>query len=283
MSASNTNNVFVLAASETGELSRLETVNLAVTGRQPLGTTPSGMGLNSDGSRLLVACSDLNAAAIVDITGPRSRLEGFIPTGAYPTLAFGLPAGRMGVLNGKAPASALFVDIPDEPGLDALSRQVVENAAYRDEKPVDENEVTSGAVRAGGPIRHVLYIVKESLDPAKFGTATPNQDKLAKEFVRLNNFYVNSDGAGDGHNWATAAIASDYTQRMWPNGAGGRRRTYDYEGQEPANAPPAGYIWTAAGQAGISMRNYGYFVDNRAKPDTDGTQILKRPGSDTGA
>ena len=52
---------------------------------------------------------------------------------------------------------------------------------------------------------------------------------------------------------------------LWPNSYARRRKTYDYEGQEPANAPPAGYIWTAASQAGVTMRNYGYFVDNRAK------------------
>ncbi|MCU1328011.1 MAG: beta-propeller repeat protein, partial [Bryobacterales bacterium] len=48
---------------------------------------------------------------------------------------------------------------------------------------------------------------------------------------------------------------------------------FDFEGQEPANAPPAGYIWTAAAQAGLTMRNYGFFVDNREKADADGTQI----------
>ena len=77
---------------------------------------------------------------------------------------------------------------------------------------------------------------------------------------------MNSDVSADGQNWATAAIAPDYTQRMWPNSYADRRKTYDYEGQEPANSPPAGYIWTAAKQAGVSMRNYGYYVDNRKDP-----------------
>src|ERR1035438_7458749 len=60
---------------------------------------------------------------------------------------------------------------------------------------------------------------------------------------------------------------------MWPNSYAKRRNKYDYEGQEPANQPPAGYIWTAAKQAGVSMRNYGYYVSNRDKPEADGTQI----------
>ena len=37
VSASNTNNVYVLGATESGDLSRLETINLALTPNQPLG------------------------------------------------------------------------------------------------------------------------------------------------------------------------------------------------------------------------------------------------------
>ena len=51
-----------------------------------------------------------------------------------------------------------------------------------------------------------------------------------------------------------AAIAPDYTVKLWPNSYAGRRNAYDYEGGEPANLPPAGYIWTNALAAGISLR-----------------------------
>lgn len=291
VSASNTNNVFVLGATETGELSRLETVNLAMMPRQPLGMTPSGMGLNSDGTKLFVACSDANAAAVVDISGPRSRLAGLVPTGGYPTAAFGLPDGRMGVLNARGPVtgSVQFVDVSGEAKLEGWTREVAGNSPYRDGGL--DAALADGPVRANGPIKHVLYIVKEgrSYDEvlgdvkagngdaalAIFGEAvTPNHHKLAREFVLLDNFHVNAEAGADGFSWATAAIAPDFAQRMWPSAYGGRRRTYDYEGQEPANAPPAGYIWTAAGQAGITLRNYGFMVDNRAKAEADGTQIL---------
>src|SRR5207249_4880669 len=87
------------------------------------------------------------------------------------------------------------------------------------------------------------------------------------------NFYVNGDVSADGHNWSTAAIASDYVQKMWPNSYAKRRNHYDYEGTEPAALPPAGYIWTNAIQRGISMRNYGYFVNNRPGASGDGVQI----------
>ena len=103
--------------------------------------------------------------------------------------------------------------------------------------------------------------------------ASPNHRKLAREFVLLDNFYVNSDVSADGHNWSTAAIAPDYVQKMWPNSYGARRRHYDYEGHEPANSPPAGYIWTNAIAAGLSVRNYGYFVNNRPRGELTGAQI----------
>ena len=261
VSASNTNSVYVLGATESGELSRFETINLSLTPRQPLGTTPSGLGLSADGGKLFVACADANAAAVVDVSGARSRVLGFIPTGWYPTAAFGLPDGRMGVLNGKGARSYAnaegpnpsgagnqtaqyvarmqtgtiqFVDVPDEAKLQAFTNEVLANTPYRDEKLDDAGIPADSPIRPNGPIKHVIYIVKENRtydqvlgdmkegngDPslALFGEkSTPNFHKMAREFVLLDNFYVNSDVSADGHNWATAAIAPDYTQRMWPS------------------------------------------------------------------
>src|SRR6185369_1549337 len=83
------------------ELNVVESINMAMTPRQPLGMTPSALGLSSDGKRLFVACSDANAAGVIDVSQERSRVEGFIPTGWYPTAARGLADGTLVVLNGK--------------------------------------------------------------------------------------------------------------------------------------------------------------------------------------
>lgn len=323
VSASNTNSVYSLGADESGALSRLENINLALTPRQPLGMTPSGLGLSADGKKLFVACSDANTAAIVDVSGARSNVLSFVPAGWYPTAAFGLPDGRMGVLNGRGLRSypnpggpnpmkrpeplhqgtkaieyvghiqtgaVQFVDVSDASKYETWTSAVLGNSPYRDEQLDDLTPPAGNPVHPGGPIKHVIYIVKENRtydqvlgdmkegngDPSLtlFGEkVTPNLHKLAREFALLDNFYVNSDVSADGHNWATAAIAPDYTQKFWPNSYAGRRNTYDYEGQEPTNAPPAGYIWTAAWQAGVSLRNYGYYVDLRKTADADGTQI----------
>src|ERR1035437_7209612 len=67
VAAANTNNVFSLGVTAAKDLSVVESVNLAMTPRQPMGMTPSALGLSADGKRLFVACSDANAAAVVDI------------------------------------------------------------------------------------------------------------------------------------------------------------------------------------------------------------------------
>ena len=121
-----------------------------------------------------------------------------------------------------------------------------------------EPDLRSGARRLGkgnGDPSLVLFDEK----------VAPNHHKLAREFVLFDNFYVNADVSADGHNWSTAAIAPDYVQKMWPNSYAGRRKHYDYEGGEAAALPPAGYLWTNAAAAGLSMRNYGWWVDEYAE------------------
>ncbi|MDX2179648.1 MAG: alkaline phosphatase family protein [Bryobacteraceae bacterium] len=133
------------------------------------------------------------------------------------------------------------------------------------------------------PIEHVIYIVKENRtydqvlgdlgngngDPTLtlfHEDSAPNHRKLAREFVLLDNFYVNADVSADGHNWSTAAIAPPYVQWMWPNSYAGRRKHYDYEGGEPAANPPAGRIWNNALARGLTVRNYGWWAENTPAP-----------------
>jgi DNA-binding beta-propeller fold protein YncE len=329
VSAANTNNVYAFGVSESSDLQLIETINIATTPRHPVGMTPSALALTPDKTRLYVVCSDENAVAVADVSGKRTRVQGFIPTGWYPTAARAMADGRLFVLNGRGlrsyanpngpgplrraaplheggqPAvveytpriqtgtASVIAPFTDEQ-LDAYTKTVLKNSPYRDQllEYVETGENNPVPPRPGmpSPIQHVIYIVKENRtydqvfgdlgrgngDPSLtlFNANTnPNQRKLVNEFVLLDNFYVNSDVSADGHNWATAAIATDYTHKMFPNSYAGRRKHYDYEGGEPANNPPAGYIWTNALQAGLSIRNYGYFCTNRPKADADGTQV----------
>src|SRR5579871_4599580 len=101
VSAANTNNVYALGVTAGKELSLVESINVSMTPRQPLGMTPSALALSPDGNRLYVACSDANAVAVVNLSQDHSLVEGFIPAGWYPTAVRALSSGTLVVLNGK--------------------------------------------------------------------------------------------------------------------------------------------------------------------------------------
>lgn len=189
--------------------------------------------------------------------------------------------------------SASIIEPFDEEKLEEYTRTVMRNSPYTDRKVeapmgVAGHPLMTTAAQQS-PIRHVIYVVKENRtydqmlgdlgigngDPSLtlFGEqVTPNHHKLAREFVLLDNFYVNADVSADGHNWSAAAIAPAYVQHMWPNSYAGRRRLYDYEGTERAAAPPAGYIWTNALAKGLTVRNYGWWVNLVQPPPESGPQ-----------
>jgi DNA-binding beta-propeller fold protein YncE len=327
VTAANTNTVFVVGVSESKDLQRIESINVAMTPRQPAGMTPTALAMSKDESQLFVVCSDANAVAAVDISEPMSSLQGFIPTGWYPTAARVMPSGQLLVLNGRgtrsmpnpqgpnpsvrpAPVheggtavqyvgriqtgSASVIEPFDDAALAQYTKTVIGNSPYRDEL-MDRVQIPQGnpvpsAPGEPSPIQHVIYIVKENRtydqvlgalgkgngDPSLTlfdEKAAPNHYKLAREFVLFDNFYVNADVSADGHNWSTSAIAPDYVQKMWPNSYAGRRKKYDYEGGEVAALPPAGYLWSNASAAGLSMRNYGWWATNAPKPAAGQPQI----------
>jgi DNA-binding beta-propeller fold protein YncE len=328
VTAANTNQVYVVGVDDSNAMKIQETINVGMTPRQPAGMTPSGLALSADQMRLFVACSDANVAAVVDISEERSRVDGFIPAGWYPTAARVLADGRVLILNGRglasypsrlpgsvrAPAGAKQGDLrrdyvgnmqtgtmsvieplTDE-ALTAYTKAAQDLSPYRDDQldapNLDAESVIYSRPDRPSPIEHVLYIIKENRtydqvfgkigkgngDPSLTlfdESAAPNHYTIARDFVLFDNFYTNADVSADGHNWATAAIAPDYTQRMWPTEYANRSKYYAFEGGEPANTPPAGYIWSNAASAGLSVRNYGAFVENKKQPGADGIQISK--------
>ena len=180
--------------------------------------------------------------------------------------------------------SVSIIPVFTDEQLEAWSDEVMQNSPYTDELLENPPNALPAA------IDHVIYIVKENrsydqvLGDMKEGAGdpslvlfpekvTPNHHKLAREFVLLDNFYVSGDVSADGHNWSTAAIASDYVNKMWPNSYAKRRNHYDYEGGEPAATPAAGYLWTNAATRDIGIRNYGYFANLKKDPGVDGVQV----------
>ena len=70
---------------------------------------------------------------------------------------------------------------------------------------------------------------------------------MAREFVLLDNFYVESEVSADGHEWSMAAYATDFVERTWPLGYRGDRRVpYPAEGTfDRSPGPPAATSGTA--------------------------------------
>jgi YVTN family beta-propeller protein len=89
---------------------------------------------------------------------------------------------------------------------------------------------------------------------------TPNQHRLAREFVLLDNTYCAGILSADGHQWSTTAFATDYLEKSF---AGFPRSYPDGMGPDEADAlayAPSGFLWDHALRRGVSLRNYGEFM-----------------------
>ena len=133
--------------------------------------------------------------------------------------------------------------------------------------------------RIGEPslIKHVVYVIKENRtydqvfgalgvgkgDPKLciFGERiTPNQHRMVRDFVLLDNTYCSGILSADGHQWSTTAFGTDYLERSF---AGWPRSYPDGMGEDENDAlaySPAGFIWDNAVRHGVSIRNYGEFM-----------------------
>ncbi|MFN5135832.1 MAG: bifunctional YncE family protein/alkaline phosphatase family protein [Chitinophagaceae bacterium] len=186
-------------------------------------------------------------------------------------------------IGGLMKGTMSIIDAPNDAMLANYSKQVYDNTPYTKDKELNAAGEAGNPipmkVGAVSPIKYVFYIVKENrtydqvlgdmpegngdTSLVLFGERiTPNQHKLAKEFVLLDNFYVDGEVSADGHNWSLGANANDYLEKNWPTSYGGRGGTYDAEGQREIANNKMGFIWDFCKRAGISYRTYGEFADD---------------------
>jgi DNA-binding beta-propeller fold protein YncE len=142
--------------------------------------------------------------------------------------------------------------------------------------------------RAGEPslIEHVVYIIKENRtydqvlgdmkkgngDPSlvMFGEdVTPNQHRLADQFVLLDNFYASGGNSGDGHQWITQANETDYG--MWPGWGG---RSYPFDGTDPIVYSSGGFLWDYALRANKTVQVFGEFAPRVTRGDPGRHELL---------
>ncbi len=175
------------------------------------------------------------------------------------------------------------IEEPTDKQLSVYSQVVYRNTPYNKAKQLLAQGETGNPIprKVGeqGPIKYVFYVIKENRtydqvlgdmkegngDPSLvlFGeNVTPNQHALAREFVLLDNFYVDGEVSADGHNWSTGAYATDYLEKNWVTSYGGRGGSYDAEGNRSVANNKGGFIWDHCKKAGVSFRTYGEFADN---------------------
>lgn len=232
VTAANSNAVYVLGISEIGEIRLADTIQIALSPRHPLGMTPLALSLSADEKTLYVACADANAIAVVNIAGAKGVLKGHLPA-SYPTGAKELGADRLAILNdGSIAVAKALQELP------AYTKQVRAATAYSD--------ATLDVAVNPGAIRNVVYVVCEGpLDGANAG-------KLASEFAALGRVAkMPSVSTAESMYWASAAIVPPFVRLVNPNAVG-----------DPAGLPAAGYLWSNASLAGLSVKNYGFLVSN---------------------
>lgn len=126
--------------------------------------------------------------------------------------------------------------------------------------------------RIGEPsvFKHVIYIIKENKTydqvfgdlPQGRGAAglciygdsvTPNQHLLAGKYGLMDNYYASGKCSAEGHQWADAAMVSDYIEksvRAW-------FRSYPHRQDDALVYNRNGFIWNDALDHGKKVRVYG--------------------------
>jgi YVTN family beta-propeller protein len=182
-----------------------------------------------------------------------------------------------------------LVPVPSAKRLATLTKSALQNIHYpklaealraprRDQPPRPVPE------RVGEPsvFKHVIYIIKENrtydqilgdmpegngdTNLCIFGERyTPNQHKIAREFVLLDNTYCSGVQSADGHQWTDSAIANEYMERQITSGTprsypGGKSE----DGVDALAWASSGFIWDNALAHGKTFRNYGEWMISEA-------------------
>jgi DNA-binding beta-propeller fold protein YncE len=273
------------------DANNLAVFNVATLGQaKPLGFIPVGwyptcVRYNPTDRRLYVA----NGRGTTPKANPQGPNPLLPPNHTVREYIAGLYQGTLGI-----------IDLPRPQQMARYSRQAYACSPLRRDLAATTDPPAGSPIPArvghASPIRHVIYIIKENrtydqvfgdmpegngdphlcLFPEKI---TPNHHRLARQFVLLDNFYVDGEVSANGHEWSMGAYATDYVEKVWPlvyRGSPQNKLSYPAEGAQDAIARPAGgYLWDRCADAGISYRSYGEWIANGAKPGEPGRARVK--------
>jgi YVTN family beta-propeller protein len=249
----------------------------------PVGWYPTSVRVTPDGKRLIVA----NGKGLIS----KANRNGPQPGGGGPATVreyiASLMEGTISVI--ELQAGEKFAE-----QMTRLTAQTFRCLPVA-EKETDANISSDNPIpgRLGQPslIKYCLYVIKENrtydqvLGDMPEGNGepslclfpervTPNHHQLARDFVLLDNFYVESEVSADGHEWTMGAYATDFVEKTWPLTYGHNKHKkfpYPAEGNFDIAHPAGGYLWDRAREAGVSYRSYGEFIRNGKTTNDPGT------------
>ena len=94
---------------------------------------------------------------------------------------------------------------------------------------------------------------------------TPNQHRIARQFVDLDNLYADSTTSDDGHDFTASGYSDDYELRGTEANNGPSPRPFDLI--YPQAAPPEGFLFDLFARDHVSFYNYGEAVSGTLIPD----------------
>ncbi len=264
---------------------------ISVAGRgSTFGTAPSSCLVKQN--RLYVTLANTNSVAILDRSKGRELTR--LPTGWYPTKVL-TEKENLIVLNAKGIQARR--PNPEGPRAGETSRvaQYVLNLLKGTASVIPLSEVDKVATAGPNsgvplfdsrmdlkaPVKHIFYIIKENRtydqvlgdlgrgngDPklTMFGEAmSPVHHQLAREFVTLDNFFVDGEISVLGHSFTTSGYASPFSEWLGNLSYSERWKGYPF-GTVPATMSPV-YLWDLLDDRRLDYRIYGesYFLFNRA-------------------
>jgi len=250
---------------------RSKLTNSRVTGFIPTGAYPSAVTVSATG--MMYVCN-LEAAGVTVTTK--------MPGTANPAYN-----------SHRMYASVTAVKVPDNGNLKAYTDTVValnnlSKALSAREAPRANIKPMPVPERIGEPsvFKHVIYIIKENrtydqvLGDMKEGKGdsalcifgekiTPNQHKLARDFMLLDNYHVSGKCSAEGHQWTDASIVTDYIEknmRAW-------FRSYAHVQTDALVYAPTGFLWDNAIRNGKSVKIYGEASIPEFPKETTWTEI----------
>jgi len=217
-----------------------------VAGLLPTAWYPHSVSLSTDGRTMYIVNGKSDPGANpANLYGNTDKLtQATYPQGNAAALAQANGANQYVLQLNRASLVTLPVPAPGD--LPMLTGQVASNNRYNIAANTSD-EWTMGRLRER--IKHVIYIVKENRtydqvlgdlpngangDPtlAVFGRQiTPNQHRLASNFVTLDNFFDAGDVSLDGWSWTTQGRTTDTVGVNMAVNYAGRGVSYESEGQ----------------------------------------------------